>query len=129
MGWLNLTGQIVGLSSTEVGLANMILAAVSMSTNGALLITPGKVVGLTAGLLVVHGTLNSLKNRHLVYLTSSFMFINLGATFLITILLLEITPRSDMHPTSYVFGAEGLINGTRGWNNGVSFFLGLLSVQ
>ena len=129
MGWLNLIGQIVGLSSTEFGLANMILAAVSMSTNGAFLITPGKAVGLTAGLLVVHGTLNSLKTRHLAYLTSSFMFVNLGATFLIIILLLAMTPRSDMHPASYVFGAEGLINGTGGWNNGVSFFLGLLSVQ
>ena len=107
----------------------MILAAVSMSTNGAFLITPGKVVGLTAGLLVIHGTLNSLKTRQLAYLTSSFMFINLGATFLIIILLLAMTPRSDMHPASYVFGAEGLINGTGGWNNGVSFFLGLLSVQ
>ena len=129
VGWLNLIGHIVGLSSTEVGLANMILAAASIFSNGAFLITPGKVVGLTAGLLVVHGTLNSLKTRHLAYLTSSFMFINLGATFLITILLLAMTPRSDMHPASYVFGAEGLINGTGGWNNGVSFFLGLLSVQ
>ncbi|KAH0832163.1 amino acid permease [Lanmaoa asiatica] len=129
VGWLNLLGQVVGLSSTEFGLANMILAAASIATNGAFSITPGKVVGLTTGLLFVHGTLNSLKTRHLAYFASSFVFINLGATFLIIILLLAMTPRSDMHPASYVFGAEGLINGTGGWNNGVSFFLGLLSVQ
>src|SRR6266568_4506082 len=129
VGWLNLIGQIVGLSSTEFGLANMILAAVSISTNGGFSIKPGKVVGLTIGLLVTHGTLNSLKTRHLAWFASSFMFINLGATFLIIILLLAITPRSDMHPSSYIFGADGLINGTGGWNNGGSFLLGLLSVQ
>ncbi|KAN0087703.1 Amino acid/polyamine transporter I [Tylopilus felleus] len=107
----------------------MILAAASVSTNGGISITPGKVVGLTSGLLFIHGALNSLKTRHLAYFTSSFVFINLGATFLIIILLLAMTPRSEMHATSYVFGAEGLINGTGGWNNGVSFLLGLLSVQ
>lgn len=129
VGWLNILGQIVGLTSTEFGLANMILAAVSISTNGGISITPGKVVGLTTGLLMIHGMLNSLKTRQLAYFASSFVFINLGATSLIIILLLAMTPRSDMHPASYVFGAEGLINGTGGWNNGVSFLLGLLSVQ
>ncbi|KAG9315604.1 APC amino acid permease [Chiua virens] len=129
VGWLNLLGQVAGLTSTEFGLASMILAAVSVSTGGAYTITAGKVVGLTTGLLVVHGILNSLKTRQLAYFTSSFMFINLGATFLIIILLLAMTPRSDMHPASYVFGADGLVNGTGGWNNGISFLLGLLSVQ
>lgn len=129
VGWLNILGQTVGLTSTEYGLANMILAAVYISTNGGISITPGKVVGVTTGLLVIHGILNSLKTRHLAYFTSSFVFINLGVTFLIIILLLAMTPRSEMHSTSYVFGAEGLINGTGGWNNGISFLLGLLSVQ
>ena len=129
MGWINLLGLIVGLTSTEFGLANMILAAVSIGTNGAYTITPGRVVGLTAGLLAVHGILNCLKTRQLGYLASSFMFINLGGTFLVIIVLLAMTPRSEMHSASYVFGAEGLINGTGGWNNGISFLLGLLSVQ
>jgi len=129
VGWLNILGQTAGLTSTEFGLANLILAAVSISTNGGISITPGKVVGLTTGLLMIHGLLNSLKTRHLAYFASSFVIINLGATFLIIILLLAMTPRSDMHPASYVFGAQGLINGTGGWNNGVSFLLGLLSVQ
>ena len=129
MGWLNILGLTVGLTSTEFGLANLILAAVSVSTNGGISITSAKVVGVTIALLVVHGILNSLKTRQLAYFASSFVFINLGATFMIIILLLALTPRSDMHPTSYVFGAQGLINGTGGWNNGISFLLGLLSVQ
>ncbi|KAH7925903.1 APC amino acid permease [Leucogyrophana mollusca] len=129
VGWLNILGQFVGLSSSEFGLANMILAAVSVGTNGAYEITANKVVGLTTGLLIVHGLLNSLKTRQLAYFTSSFVFVNLGATFVITITLLATTSRAEMHPASYVFGADGLVNGTGGWNTGISFLLGLLSVQ
>ncbi|KAG9315648.1 amino acid/polyamine transporter I [Chiua virens] len=107
----------------------MILAAVSISTDGTYPITSGKVVGLTIGLLIINSILNTFKTRQLAYFTCSFMFINLGATLLIIILLLATTPRSDMHSVSYLFGADGLINGTGGWNDGVSFLLGLLSVQ
>jgi len=34
-----------------------------------------------------------------------------------------------MHPASYVFGSAGIINGTGGWNTGLAFLFGLLSVQ
>jgi len=40
-----------------------------------------------------------------------------------------MTPRSEMHPASYVFGFEGIVNQTGGWNTGIAFLLGLLSVQ
>ena len=40
-----------------------------------------------------------------------------------------MTPRDEMHSASFVFGAEGLINSTQGWNRGVAFLFGLLSVQ
>ncbi|KAG9315623.1 amino acid permease [Chiua virens] len=129
VGWLNLLGWIVGLTAAESGLANMILSAVSLFTNGAYTITSTKVVGLTIGLFFIHGILNSLRTRHLAFLASMSLFINSAAVLLIIVLLLVMTPRSDMHTASYVFGADGLINGTGGWNNGISFLLGLLSVQ
>lgn len=34
-----------------------------------------------------------------------------------------------MHSASYVFGSQGLVNQTGGWNNGLAFLFGLLSVQ
>jgi uncharacterized membrane protein len=40
-----------------------------------------------------------------------------------------MTPRSEMHSASYVFGSEGMINNASGWNTGVAFLFGLLSVQ
>jgi len=40
-----------------------------------------------------------------------------------------MTPRTEMHPANYVFGSEGIVNQTGGWNTGIAFLLGLLSVQ
>lgn len=39
------------------------------------------------------------------------------------------TPRSDMHAAGYIFGAPGVVNQTGGWNTGLAFLFGLLSVQ
>ncbi|KAL0580383.1 polyamine transporter tpo5 [Marasmius crinis-equi] len=134
VGWLNILGQIAGVSSTEFGLSNMIWAAVVVGKDGDYEITTGKVVGLFTGLLVLHGILNSLATRWLARLSATYVFVNLGATFLIIIVLLATTPRSEMHPASYVFGSAGIINqtgldGHQGWNTGIAFLLGLLSVQ
>jgi len=57
------------------------------------------------------------------------VFVNLGATFLIIIVLLATTSRADMHPARYVFGPAGVVNQTGGWNTGIAFLFGLLSVQ
>lgn len=129
IGWLSVLGQLVGLSSSEFGLANMIWAAVVIAKDGDYEVTSGKVVGLCSGLLIVHGLLNSLATRHLARFTSGFVFINLGTTLIIIIVLLAMTPRSEMHRASFVFGSEGIINNTGGWNTGVAFLFGLLSVQ
>jgi len=129
VGWLNILGQVAGLSSTEFGLADMIWAAVVIGKDGDFVITEGKTVGLFAGLLIVHGILNSLTTKSLAFLTKGFVFVNLGATTLIIIVLLATTPRAEMHPASYVFGSAGIVNQTGGWNTGIAFLFGLLSVQ
>ena len=45
----------------------------------------------------------------------------------IIVALLAMT--RDMHTADYVFGNEGVINQTGGWNTGIAFLFGLLSVQ
>jgi len=107
----------------------MILGAVVIGKDGDFEVTSGKVVGLFAGLLIVHGLLNSVATRHLARFTKYFVFVNLGASALIIITLLATTPRSEMHPAAYVFGPAGVINPSSGWNNGLAFLFGLLSVQ
>ena len=44
-------------------------------------------------------------------------------------MLLAKTPRDEMHAADYVFGSKGFANGTGGWNDGIAFLFGLLSVQ
>ncbi|KAI0684048.1 APC amino acid permease [Cytidiella melzeri] len=129
VGWMNILGQVAGVSSTEFGLANMIWAAVVVAKDGDYTITAPKVVGVFIGLLVFHGLLNCLATRWLARLTAGFVFINLGTTVLIIIVLLATTPRSEMHAASYVFGSAGVVNQTGGWNTGIAFLFGLLSVQ
>ncbi|KAF8494443.1 amino acid permease [Russula emetica] len=129
VGWLNILGQVAGMSSTEFGLSNMIWAAVVVAKDGNYEVTSGKVVGLFVGLLVFHGILNCLATRHLATFTKGFVFVNLGTTVIIVIVLLATTSRHDMHHANYVFGSDGIINQTNGWNNGVAFLFGLLSVQ
>jgi amino acid permease (GABA permease) len=129
VGWLNILGQVAGMSSTEYGLSEMIWAAVVVAKDGNYEITAGKTVGLFIVLLIIHGILNSLATRHLATLTKGFVFVNLGASALIIIVLLATTSRHDMHSASYVFGSEGVINQTNGWNTGLAFLFGLLSVQ
>jgi hypothetical protein len=34
-----------------------------------------------------------------------------------------------MHAADYIFGAPGIVNQTGGWNTGLAFLFGLLSVQ
>ena len=57
VGWLNILGQVAGLSSTEYGLSTMIWAAVVVAKDGNYEVTSGKVVGLFAALLIFHGVL------------------------------------------------------------------------
>ncbi|KAF9060665.1 APC amino acid permease [Rhodocollybia butyracea] len=129
VGWLNMLGQIAGVASSEFGLSEMIWAAVVIGKDGNFEVTQAKTVWLFVVLLVVHGTLNCLATRWLARLSSGYMFVNLGATFLIVIVLLAMTPRSEMHAANYVFGAQGFDNQTGGWNNGLAFVFGLFSVQ
>ncbi|KAH9976791.1 amino acid permease-domain-containing protein [Lactifluus volemus] len=78
---------------------------------------------------VTSGKVNCLATRQLATLTKGFVFVNLGTTAIIIIVLLATTGRHDMHSASYVFGSDGVVNRTNGWDNGIAFLFGLLSVQ
>ncbi|CAD6570718.1 MAG: hypothetical protein CYPHOPRED_004121 [Cyphobasidiales sp. Tagirdzhanova-0007] len=128
IGWMNVLGNIAGAASTEFGLSQMIWAGYSASkgVNGYNA-TPGQVVGLFVGLLCIHGLCNSVKTKQLAFFAQFFVFINVGVAICTVVAVLAKTPRSEIHTASYTFGTTS--NGT-GWSsNGLSFLLGLLSVQ
>ncbi|GAA6051568.1 hypothetical protein JCM3770_003476 [Rhodotorula araucariae] len=125
VGWLNLLGQVAGVASTEFGLAQMIFAAVSLSRGGAFIPTAWQTYLLYLALLLIHGVLNSVGTGVLARMTRTFVFFNLGTVVAVIISLLACT--KDKNPASYVF--THTINGS-GWrSDGLSFLLGLLSVQ
>ncbi|WWC87950.1 uncharacterized protein L201_002850 [Kwoniella dendrophila CBS 6074] len=125
-GYLNILGQVAGVASTEWGLSGMILGAVVICRETYVIEVWHQFL-LFCALLVMHGILNSMPTAGLARLTRYFVFINIGSALIIIITLLACTPRSEMHPGSYIFTET--INGT-GWpSNGLAVMMGLLSVQ
>jgi len=103
----------------------MIWAAVSISKDGLFEVTQGMTVGLMIGILVIIGIVNCLNTRSLSSLTQGFVFVNVGTTILIIIVLLATTGRNNMNSADFVFGSKGLLNGTgepgHSWPQGVAF--------
>ncbi|WFD00665.1 polyamine transporter tpo5 [Malassezia yamatoensis] len=129
-GWLNFTGQIAGIAGSEYGLAQMIFGWVYVVTDGRFVATNRETVGLYFGLLFVHGAINSLGTRILAKLTSGYVIVNLGITFVIIITVLACTPLHEMHNGSYTFGTIDNQTGYSGMGgSALSFFMGLQSVQ
>ncbi|WVQ78870.1 hypothetical protein IAT38_000961 [Cryptococcus sp. DSM 104549] len=125
-GYLNTLGQIAGVASTEWGLSGMILAAVVVCRDNYEIQNWHQFL-LFCALLIMHGLLNSLPTASLARLTRYFVFINIGSAIVIIITLLACTPRSEMHPGSYIFTE---VTNNSGWaNNGLAVAMGLLSVQ
>ncbi|GAA6039817.1 hypothetical protein JCM8097_004236 [Rhodosporidiobolus ruineniae] len=125
VGWLNLLGQAAGVASTEFGLAQMIFAAVSLSTEGRFVANAWQTYLLYIGLLIIHGILNSVGTRVLAAMTRTFVFFNLGTVIAVVIALLIKTDHKNS--ASYTFGH--FVNNS-GWSSdGLTFLLGLLSVQ
>ena len=134
-GWLNFTGQIAGIAGSEWGLAQMIYAWAYVVSDrkfsvGTDFSGEGKTVGLYIALMVVHGVINSLGTKTLARLTSSYVIVNLGITFVIIITLLATTPRHEMHSAKYIFGTLDNQSGYGGsGGSALAYFFGLYSVQ
>ncbi len=83
--------------------------------------------GETVRLTPPHRFPSSLRTRDLAFLTKGFVFVNIGATLIIIIVLLAKTGRSNMNSASYVFTS---VDNQTGWtSNPLAFMFGLLSVQ
>ncbi|KAL8292062.1 hypothetical protein RQP46_001528 [Phenoliferia psychrophenolica] len=125
VGWLNLLGQVAGVASTDFGLAKMILAAATISTDGDYVAQNGHIVGTFIAILCIHGLLNSCGTKLLAMVTQTFVFVNLGSVAAIIIALLVTT--KEKHTGTYVFTQ---IDNNTGWSSdGLAFLFGLLSVQ
>ncbi|CAD6898722.1 unnamed protein product [Tilletia controversa] len=126
-GYLNITGQLAGIAGTCYGLSQMIWAYVYVATNTRYVAGTGATVGLYVALMVIFALINCLGTKTLARLTSSYVFINLGATIILIIIVLVRTPREEIHSASYTFVE---IRTVTGWDSrALNFFFGLYCVQ
>jgi len=124
-GWLNLLGQIAGVASTEYGSSAILLAAISIGTDGAYVPTARHTVGVQAGLTVFHGLINSLNTAWLARITTSYVVFHGLVILTCCVALLAMCP--DKHSASYVFTH---VESSSGWSPiGWSFLFGFLSVS
>ncbi|KAL1305206.1 hypothetical protein AAFC00_002124 [Neodothiora populina] len=124
-GWLNLIGQICGVASTEYGSASILLAAVSLGSNGRYTPTTNHTVGVQAALTVFHGFVNSLNTKWLAKITTSYIVFHMLSIVTCSIALLAMCP--DRHDATYVFTN---VTPDSGWSpKGFSFLFGFLSVS
>ncbi|GJJ09906.1 hypothetical protein Clacol_004130 [Clathrus columnatus] len=124
--WITIVGQLATTASVNFALAEMILAAVTIGSNGSFVATPQQTYGLYAGINVLIGAINSLPTSFLHKISMGYVFVNLLATFSVIIGIL-IGGRHDLAPSTFVWTS---IIDQSGWNNrGFVFLLGLLSVQ
>ncbi|PKI83041.1 hypothetical protein MVES_002765 [Malassezia vespertilionis] len=133
VGWLNFTGQIAGIAGSEWGLAQMIYAWAHVISNGQFVANRNQTVGLYVALMIIHGVINSLGTRTLARLTSGYVIVNIGITFVIIITVLACTPLNEMNSASYTF--TEIVNQS-GWGasnpmggDAIAFLFGLYSVQ
>ncbi|KAI9726161.1 MAG: hypothetical protein M1828_001834 [Chrysothrix sp. TS-e1954] len=124
-GWMNVLGQTAGLASTEYGCAQLLLAAVSMSTNFTYIPTDRQTVGVMAASTVLHGILNSFSTSFLEKITRSYVIFHVGVLVACCITLLVMC--DNKHDSAYVWTNPVP---DAGWSPvGFSFLFGFLSAS
>lgn len=123
VGWINLLGQVAGVSSSEYGSAQLLLAAVSIGQDFQWYPNIKQTVGVAAALTVLSGVVNSLSTYWMEKITKVYVIFHFVALTSCGIALLAKT--NHKHNASYVFTH---VEGSAGWSPvGWSFLFGFLS--
>ena len=124
-GWFNILGQTAGLASTEYGCAQLLLAAVSISTNFEYTPTPRQTVGVMAAITLLHASLNSLTTKALEKMTRTYVIFHLAV--LISCCIALLVKCKDKHTSTEVWTD---VKPDSGWSPvGWSFIFGFLSAS
>lgn len=110
-GWFNFLGQVAVTTGITFGCANLISTLATVK--GGFVPTPGKIIGIYAGLLISHGLINTFGVHILRYLNnSSVIFHSLG----VTAFAIAVVAKAPTHqPASFVFSTFYDGTGDPGW--------------
>ncbi|KAJ7683253.1 amino acid/polyamine transporter I [Mycena rosella] len=124
IGYVNTAAYISGMSSVDWGIANQIMAAANIGSDGQFVATNAQVYGVYCALLVSHAVVASLATKTIARLQHFYVFLNI-ALFLVVIIVLPITTPKELHNSaSFAFGR---FENTSGWNDGYAFILSFLA--
>lgn len=115
-GWFNLVGQVAVTTGISYGCASLISSTAAIVYPDQYTSTPGRIIGIHAGLLISHGLINTFGVRMLrLFNHSSVLLHSLGVGSLAVALLAKATS----HQTSqFVFFK--FYDGTGGWSERAS---------
>ncbi|KAJ3349361.1 hypothetical protein HDU83_000589 [Entophlyctis luteolus] len=125
-GWLNMLGQIAGFASSDFACARMVAAIGTLATDGDYQPSAGAIVGIYAGILLLHGVINTSSTRFMSLVTQSFVFVNFGTAIAVVIALFAASPAENRMDVADIFTS---VNNMTGWSSdALAVMLGLLSV-
>ncbi|KAJ3743201.1 amino acid/polyamine transporter I [Lentinula detonsa] len=118
-GWANITGQTTLVCSIDFTCAQMITTAVSVASDGSIVLSSGATYGILLAILFSHGIVCSAATSVLARLNIFYVLINVGTTIAAIIALLVVS--DDKVSTRDAFT---LFENNTGWsNNGWAFIL------
>ncbi|KAG6381802.1 amino acid permease-domain-containing protein [Boletus reticuloceps] len=119
-GWANITGQVTLVCSIDFTCAQMITSAITVGSNGAIVLSSGATYGILLAILFCHGLVCSAATNVLARLNLFYVVVN-GGTTVAAIVALLVSSGNDKVSTKDAFT---LFENNTGWaNNGWAFLL------
>ncbi|KAJ8494386.1 hypothetical protein ONZ45_g13253 [Pleurotus djamor] len=119
-GWANITGQVTLVCGIDFTCAQMIASAITVGSDGAVVLSSGATYGILLAILFSHGIVCSAATRILARLNLFYVLINVGTTIAAIIALLVVSGDNKVSTKD----AFTLFENNTGWrNNGWAFIL------
>jgi len=119
-GWANITGQITLVCSIDYTCAQMITTAITVNTDGAVVMSAGATYGILLAILFFHGVVCSASTNILARLNLAYTALSVGTTIAAIISLLVCSGDNKVSTKD----AFTLLENNSGWtNDGWAFLL------
>ncbi|KAN0088292.1 Amino acid/polyamine transporter I [Tylopilus felleus] len=119
-GWANITGQVTLVCSIDFTCAQMITSAITVGSNGAIVLSSGATYGILLAILFFHGLVCSAATNVLARLNLFYVIVNGGTTVAAIVALLVCSGNNKVSTKD----AFTLFENNTGWvNDGWAFLL------
>ncbi|KAF9233865.1 amino acid/polyamine transporter I [Melanogaster broomeanus] len=123
-GWANITGQITLVCSIDFTCAQMITSAITVGSDGAIVMSEGATYGILLAILFCHGLVCSAATSILARLNLFYVLVNVGTTVAAIVALLVCSGDNKVSTKD----AFTMFENNTGWiNNGWAFLLAFTS--